>query len=228
MASDFNAYGDKLIPTTGSHGANISLQRVDELDQACLDFITQRMSQYGCCYALDIGGGAGAQAMRMARLGAKVLLIDLSDQSTSIENFNNDLGRNAITFLQQDVRTITSWPDKIDCVYSQRMLGFLRYAETLTLMTNLAQRAEPYAKFFVSTGGMQAEYASDYPDRNKPVQERFSHFSPAMSLKHGITFPECLYSDEELAQLLREAGLTIEKSWTSPFGNPKVIGCKPS
>src|SRR5437868_6281692 len=116
-----NLYGDKLLPTTGQHGSNISEQRVDELDQACLDFV--KSLQGSVCQAIDIGGGSGAQSKRMAELGASVLLIDLSDQHKAIDTFNEQLSRPCIQFVQRDVREFIEWPVPINCVYSQRMLG---------------------------------------------------------------------------------------------------------
>jgi len=59
-----NLYGDEYIPTTGAHGVNISQQRIDELDQACLDHISKLAIQYPNrrIQAMDIGGGAAIKA----------------------------------------------------------------------------------------------------------------------------------------------------------------------
>ena len=59
-SSPFNCYNDKLIPSTGQHGANISEQRIDELDHACLDFVRARKETGHSLQAIDMGGGSGA------------------------------------------------------------------------------------------------------------------------------------------------------------------------
>ena len=99
----FNIYGDRFIPTTGFHGTNISQQRVDKLDMACLSFIEDRLSTGAPLHAIDLGGGAGAQSKRMARLGAHVILIDLSATPAEIEAFNLGEKTGKITLLNKDV-----------------------------------------------------------------------------------------------------------------------------
>lgn len=88
-----NLYGDELIPTTGKHGSNISEQRIDELDQACLDFVKSRCVAKEPCQVIDVGGGSGAQSKRIALLGASVLLVDLTDQEKAMQDFNSGLVR---------------------------------------------------------------------------------------------------------------------------------------
>ncbi|MDX2027883.1 MAG: hypothetical protein SFW62_04550, partial [Alphaproteobacteria bacterium] len=105
-------YGDIAIQTTGLHGYNISEQRMDELDQTCLDFVSSRTALKQPCQALDIGGGSGAQSKRMAASGASVLFVDLTDQQQSIEDFNAKTGHESIRFIQRDIRKIAAdeWP----------------------------------------------------------------------------------------------------------------------
>jgi hypothetical protein len=108
------------------------------------------------------------------------------------------------------------------------MLGCIPYLDMLQLIQTLRARSTPKAPFFLSTGGLDTEYGQDYPDRNKPVEERFACFSSDMATKHAIFSPECLYRENELCELARKAGLHIVRSWTSPFGNPKVIAQSPA
>lgn len=225
MPEPLNLYGDTFIPTTGQHGGSIAEQRIDELDQACLDFVKSLTSEKKPCQAVDIGGGSGAQSKRMAMLESSVLLIDFTNQVQSIADFNRRLSRPAIRFLQRDVRDINDdeWPTPIHCVYSQRMLGCIPYLDTLQLLTLLKTRSSSDAQFFLSTAGLDTEYGADYPDRNKPVEMRFAHLSPNMAEKHGIYAPECLYRESDLRQVVEQAGLVPFRSWTSTFGNPKII-----
>ena len=225
MTKAINQYGDKLAPTTGKHGSNISEQRIDDLDQACLTFVKERIAQGLPCQAVDIGCGSGAQSKRMADLGASVFMADLTDQQQLAAAYNAKAGRVALRFIQRDIREIMpeTWPQTLDCVYTQRMLGALPYRDALQLMTFLKSRAAPDAHFFVSASGYDAEYQNGYPDKDKPVEERWALLDPAIGAKHNVLIPQCLYRASELAQMLEKAGLTVERFWTSPFGNPKVI-----
>ena len=177
MNNPINVYGDRLSPTTGKHGSNISAQRLDKLDQACLAFVKERAAQGLPCQAIDIGAGSGDQSQRMAQLGATVFMIDLTDQSEAVAKFNTALGREALRFIQKDVREMTAaeWPEAIDCVYSQRMLGAVRYAEALGLLTTLVNKSSRGAQYFLSASGYNSEYQKGYPDRDKPVEERWPY-----------------------------------------------------
>ena len=96
----FNIYGDCLIPTTGSHGTNISQQRIDELDKSCLSFIKDSLSKGMSLRAIDLGGGIGAHSKRMARLGAQVILIDLSTSNSFDESLQKGIGLSKNQFYE--------------------------------------------------------------------------------------------------------------------------------
>jgi len=221
----FNIYGDKFIPTTGCHGTNISQQRIDKLDISCLSFIEDSLSAGASIQAIDLGGGAGAQSKRMARLGANVVLIDLSQTNAEIEAFNIEEKLGKITLLKRDARHIPDedLPVKIDCFYSQRMINYIPYHDALSLLCRFKKKSGVKAKFFISSGGIETEYGQTYLEKDKPIAQRFGSLSEEMSTKHGINTPVCLYREQELCDLLEKAGLKILDSWTSIFGNPKII-----
>ena len=221
----FNIYGDRFIPTTGFHGTNISQQRMDKLDMACLSFIEDRLSNGIPLQAIDLGGGAGAQSKRMARLGAYVILIDPSTTPIEIEAFNVEEKTGKITLLNYDVRHIPDEdiPPKIDCFYSQRMINYIPYEDALRLLCSFKKKSPATAKFFISSGGIETEYGQTYLERDRPIEQRFGPLSEEMSNKHAINAFVCLYREEELSDLLKKSGLKILDSWTSTFGNPKII-----
>ncbi len=223
-----NLYGDRLVSTTGLHGGDISSQRVDELDHCSIDFVAQRRGGGAMPVAVDIGGGHGAQARRMARAGASALLIDLTDQQASAEDFNRELGRSAIRSFKGDVRDIdvrTLCPP-LDVIYSQRMMGCIRYAELRDLLKVLFEHANPGARCFLSASGLETEFGLTYPHRDLPVAERWASITPEMAEKHQMYAPECLYRDLELAELVAACGFTVLRAWQSTFGTPKVIAEK--
>ena len=221
----FNIYGDCLIPTTGSHGTNISQQRIDELDKSCLSFIKDSLSKGMSLRAIDLGGGIGAHSKRMARLGAQVILIDLSTSNSEIETFNMQEEKGKITLLNKDVRHIPDddLPSNIDCFYSQRMINYIPYHDALNLLCRIKKKSSRKAKFFISSGGIETEYGQTYLEKDKPIEHRFAPLSQEMAKKHDIYAHVCLYREEELCNLLEKSGLTILNSWTSTFGNPKII-----
>src|SRR5437868_7122444 len=133
-----NDHGDVLIRTTGLHGGDISSQRVDDLDQACLEFLALPQFAGATPVAIDVGGGLGGQSSRMAQHGAEVWMIDLTDQSENISTFNAVLGRQGIRFFQSDARTCDiSEAGPIDVVYSQRMLSCIPYSDARLLMRRI-------------------------------------------------------------------------------------------
>ncbi|MFZ2003658.1 MAG: class I SAM-dependent methyltransferase, partial [Stellaceae bacterium] len=157
-----NLYGDRLVPTTGLHGSNVSSQRIDELDTACLEFIERRVAEGQTSNVLDIGGGNGAQARRMAQFGANVTFVDLTDQNDAIDGFNAALGRTAIHFHQIDVRRVrlSTISPPLDVIYSQRMMGCIRYGELRRLLKSLCRHTNPGARCFISASGLDTEYGA--------------------------------------------------------------------
>ncbi len=81
-----NLYGDKVVATTGTHGADIASQRMDDLDKKCIEYALQLHDRD--VYALDIGCGLGIQGVRLAVLGVKTLLIDILDISETVETLS--------------------------------------------------------------------------------------------------------------------------------------------
>lgn len=223
-----NPFGDRLLPTTGRHGGDISSQRIDELDDACLNFVRKLRHDGVVPSAVDIGGGNGAQSRRIAQLGANVVLVDLTDQQYNVSSFNQSIGREAIRFYQTDIRDIDIMALSIffDVIYSQRMMGCIQYDELSKLLQILYSCAPKSARCFVSVGGLDTEVGIDYPHLNLPVAKRWAPIAPKMAVKHQIFAPQCLYREEEFVDLVTASGFSLVRSWTSPFGNPKVIAEK--
>ena len=223
-----NDYGDFLIPTTGVHGGDISSQRTDDLDRACLDFLQLRRSASAKPpVALDLGGGLGSQSKRMAQAGADVYMIDLSDQSANIADFNSSIGRMGIRFFQADVRTVDpSMLPRLDIVYSQRMLSCIRHLDARRLLGWICDACTPEARCFISAAGLYSEIGRSSGSHAGPIEQRWLMPSQEMAAKHQIHAPECPYSEQELTGLLESCAFEIVRRWTSPFGNPKVICTK--
>ena len=57
-----------------------------------------------------------------------------------------------------------------------------------------------------------------------PVRNRYAQLSPAQRRRHGIAEPVCLYTPDELVELVEAAGFRVRQVWTSDFGNVKLVG----
>ncbi len=217
-----NEYGDKLDQTKSARGSNVSNQRIDDLDQACLDAVTEHVKSNDHCHVVDLGCGSASQSFRLAELGAQVTAIDLS---IDIEYKHH----NGI-YIEKDFRDITAhdFKSSIDVLYSQRSLHYLRYQEMMNLLRMLYNLMSPSAMIFMSLAGYDTEYGLTYPDRNKKLEDRFTMVSPDMQKKHGIFHPLATYKKSEVFNILTDLGFKNIEVTQSDFGNIKAIATKPS
>lgn len=215
MRPPLNAHGDRLIETTGAHGADIAAQRLDALDRRALHALLERGDAPTRC--VEYGCGAGWQGLRFALLGAEVRLYDLMPPAEPTAS----LGR--IEHLRCDLAGLTAddLPPSIDIAFSQRALHYLRFADARRLVELTASRMPPGARFFVSASGIDSELGDDYAARGLPIEQRFAALAEPARRKHGIDAPLSLYAPAELSALMRSAGFDELALWSSAFGNVK-------
>lgn len=216
-----NLYGDRLRVTTGSHGPDISGQRLDALDRHALTAVLQNESR-PCC--VDLGCGLGVQGLRFAMLGACSHLYDLQAEPELLTRLRSEYGLR-LQFHSGDVRTLSasSLPKQIDLAYAQRFIHFLRFEQALALLRRVCARMPAGAPFFISGSGLGSELGQGYVGRGRPLLERYAPLAPEMAAKHGILEPVCLYDPEELTALMVQAGCVPQQVWRSEFGNLKGI-----
>lgn len=228
MTSKLNIYGDAPNPTEAGCGMDVSSQRTDALDQASCDFIRARAAKGERVTALDLGGGYGAHAIRMAEAGAeRVIMVDKSDMARArfAEAVSGGKVKDGVlAFVQKDFGALTDddVPQGFQVLYSQRAIHYLPYDDAKSFLTFLFNRMTPGGGVFLSANGWDTEYGKTYPDRDKPVQQRFALVAPDMREKHGIHHPVVTYKAEELKTLLEEAGFREAKAEASAFGNIKA------
>jgi trans-aconitate methyltransferase len=220
MSEKWNLHGDAFRPAGQGRGVDISHQRQDELDIACLDFIRALVKKGETVSALDLGGGFGAHSLRMAEAGAAVTMIDSGDSF--------DPGVSGVKFLKKDFRAVTSEdaPENFHVLYSQRAIHYIPYNEALGLLKRLVSRMAPGGCVFISAAGFDTEYGKTYPHRDKPVEQRFAPVLPDMAAKHDICQPVVTYAEDDMKRLLEEAGLGDVKISVSAFGNIKATARK--
>ena len=231
MKRKINEKGDVFLPTEDGHGVDISSQRQDELDICSCQMIRERAAAGNEVHVVDLGGGFGAHSIRMAEAGALVTMIDLS--SESVDFLKKAVGQGIITsgsvrLVQKDFRDIADLdlPEKIDVLYSQRAIHYVPYKEVLLVLSRLSHRMAGNGAVFISAAGFDTEYGKTYPDRDKPVEERFAFVAKDMQKKHGITHKLVTYKEEDMARLLETSGFRDIKVTRSDFGNIKAMACK--
>ena len=207
MSDPMNLYGDSFTPTQHNHGVDISSQRQDELDMASCRYIESLCNQGIKPVAVDMGGGFGSHAIRMAQTGATVYMIDLSD--TARQNFAAavDSGLspdNSLFFLHKSFSQLEDKdiPNAIDMLYSQRAIHYGPYHEALATLKFMWRKMKQKGQVFISAAGYDTEYGLTYPHRNKTIEERFSCLTQDMQEKHAIHHKIVTYTEEELAPLL--------------------------
>ncbi|MFH1158209.1 MAG: methyltransferase domain-containing protein [Pseudomonadota bacterium] len=220
------------VPSTeDGHGRDISSRGQDELDIRSRETVRQRVDAGNEVYAVDLGGGLGAHSVRMAEAGAAVTMIDLAPAAA--KHFNKAveqgiIASGSVRFVQKNFRDIADkdLPEKIDVLYSQRALHYVPYNEAKSVLSKLFNRMTKNGVVFISAAGLDAEYGKTYPDRDKPVEERFSLLAEDMQKKHGVTHELVLYKEEDMARLLETSGFRDIKITRSGFGSIRATACK--
>jgi hypothetical protein len=225
MPGRLNIYGDRLRPTSGAHGGDITSQRLDELDRLCLAAAIRLGPTEA--WSMDLGCGFGAQGMRFALLGLNALLVDQIAPSGLVRSFAEPHEfRIRLTYIQTKAQVLVNWRahfTPLNLIYSQRFIHYLTFSESHDLMSLLRTACLPGTRLFISASGLHSELGRSYPARNQHIEERYAHLSSAARRKHGIEAQVCLYAEEDLAGLMRSSGFRKLKLWTSPFGNVKGV-----
>jgi len=228
-----NLYGDKKIVVNSQHGVDIAQQRCDELDQECLNFVRDLKSpSTSTITVLDLACGVGGQTARLAKLGAKVIGFDFPNMGPSFNAYMAQVEHgsewNSPSFLGGDMRLIpTVWRrtnyQAFDAIICQRAIHYLPHVQAQELLGWLRTMLKPDGRFFLSVSGIHSELCNGYEHKDMRPEQRFCVLSNKMQEIHNIKQPVCLYSEDELSQLVQISGWDVERIYTSSFGNIKSI-----
>lgn len=223
QSDPLNQFDDKIVETTGTHGADIASQRMDKLDEAALRYALDIRDE--AVSALDLGCGLGAQGLRFSLIGLETTLVDILDIQQRVELMNRLFEIGGLDFVQKDARELTrsDLPENLKLAYSQRFIHYLTWDEANELLSLLADRLQDGGRIFVSASGLNTELGDGYPDRNVPPEDRYSTLAPVMAEKHDIRQEVCLYERTDMERLLNETGFEVRSVSTSGFGNVKAI-----
>ncbi|MCL2636215.1 MAG: hypothetical protein FWD50_06260, partial [Betaproteobacteria bacterium] len=81
-------------------------------------------------------------------------------------------------------------------------------------------------KLYLSTLGLHSELGDGYPGLDLPIEERFTHLSPALAAKYELDEPVCLYSERNLFMLLLEVGASVLRTRTTTYGSVKGVAVR--
>ncbi len=222
MVKALNLYDDKPVFLASGHGADIASQRADDLDLMAIEHTRSRASTF----AIDIACGAGGQAIRLANLGATVVATDIEDMTEVIRIASDNANPpGKITFVQLDMRNLDKLHIEMqaDVIVCQRAIHYLPFPEAVEVIGAIRQLLAPEGKFYLSASGINSELGEGYVGCKEFLESRYTELAPAMRDKHGIHGPVCLYSEEDMDQLLTMGGFMPEKIFSSKFGNIKAV-----
>ncbi|QKE37338.1 class I SAM-dependent methyltransferase [Ferrovum myxofaciens] len=240
--TETNIYGDKLVSLSAGHGVDVSSQRADWMDQdacehltrLCLSTTNESSSSETEVRALDIGCGFGGQVFRMAQTGAHSVGIDNTyfEPSQRMTEAARIAPGGSIEFHQQNLMLLPMIGKKLrkhhfDVVVCQRTIHYLKYAMAKCALERIGSVLKPGGLLYLSASGLGSELSNGYLAANLPVHERFAELGRFMAQRHQILSPVCLYTLEELTNLVQNAGFAVTRSEVSAFGNIKVAATKP-
>lgn len=222
-----NLYGDRRVATLSGNGVDVASQRADDLDLMAVEYI-QSIAGQRAVFALDVGCGHGGQAARMAKAGASVIAMDSHDYRVELaQSLTREGVKSGQCFFFR--AGVESQPviGPVDVVMCQRMIHYLDHRAAGIALAWFHNLSVSGGRMFLSASGLDSELGDGYPAKEIHVGRRFAQLSPEMAEKHAILAPVCLYHSDELSDLATRAGWVVEKVFTSPFGNVKLVAIKP-
>lgn len=204
--------------TVSGYGVDVVAYRVDDLDRRVLAAVADCRHDGYTPTVLDAGCGSGGLCKRLGRLGAEVSALDIVDYERAFA----DLALPNVQFIEADVADYIHTSESVfDMVVLQRVLHYLPYQTAKTLLQTLATRTE--LLLFMAVTGLDSDIGQAYGATSLPITERWAPIDAAAQADFSLTAPVCLYSMPELASLVRECGWEVVDSWTSAFGNHKIV-----
>jgi SAM-dependent methyltransferase len=206
------------------YGIDIGRERVDDWDKLLLREVRDRQAAGLPTTVLEVGCGAGGQAVRLAVAGALVVALDIDDYQQDVETVASDAGVGERVSWRHEsivdfVHTQESQP--FTYVSMQRVLHYLPYETAHVVLRTLATITTE--ALYLSVTGTTSAIATHHRAVDLPVTERFVPLTPVGQSLFAIEAPICPYSTDELLMAVASAGWVIEKVRLSDFGNIKVV-----
>lgn len=229
MTQNTNVYGDMLTTSSDGFGCDISSQRFDELDREFIAhcFLYGKAGVTG----VDLGCGYGVPSLYAAAAGLDMNLYDIDDLHARIETAVFDFKKHGpfghISFYCSDLTKPYAdlFPNIINICYSQRFVHYLTFQQARNLLYIISERMPSGSKLFISASGLHSELGTNYPDQEKPIEQRHCNLHPNVAIKHKINEKLALYTEEDLKYLVTPLGYKAASNGVtaSQFGNIKGI-----
>lgn len=218
---------------SGRYGGCVSMYTPDELDDRALQYAQHLAKTHPqqVIYAADLGASPYCpQSIRFAHEGLHVDAFDLEPPAAQFAEINQEFD-NRIRYVQKNLVDVTSTDlHPYSMVYTNRCLFYLPFHEAKKVLRQFIDQALPGAQFFISLMDMNGPLAINYPDRDKPVDERFAIPNCDYARLVECNMPVCFYyADEVESELLHDLPIRIlELIQLTPRSIKVVFEVKPS
>jgi len=168
-------------------------------------------------------------AIKLARLGAQVVVADRPDVQQEIEGRILAAGlRENISFTASTLAELPeSFPgEPFDIIVIRRGLCAMPYEEARRVVRQLLLKLKIGGKLYLSVLGLHSELSEGYAASESSIDQRFAALSPALAEKYGIHEQVCLYTERNLFMLLLEAGASVLRTLTTTYGNVKGVAVR--
>lgn len=163
---------------------------------------------------LDIGTGSGCIAISLAKYfkKAKVTAIDYSKEALTTANENAILNNVTVTFIQEDILTLTSLENSFDIIVSNP--PYVRLKEKQNMKKNVLE-FEPAIALFVPNDDALIFY------------DKIASLAKKSLSKSGLLFFEInQYLGNQTLKKLEDKGFTARQLKKDIFGNDRMIKAK--
>ena len=212
---------------SNGHGCCVSFNSWDALDSAAVEHCAALVGQGKYVSTLELGSSPYIpQSIRFARLGADAYANDLLPMADSIQDrLTGPIPR--VTFLQGDmadeVPELQRQGRRFSVVTATRCLSHLPFERAVSTLRAVKGCLTKDGMVFASLSSLRSTLADGYAHAGRPLRTRFTSALNPRADQAGLTAKLCLYEPEEVPEVVKAAGLTIERRFTSKLGTIKLI-----
>lgn len=201
----------------------------DALEHFALEECIKRQRFNQEVSALITPAGRCESAIKLARLGAHIMLGDDASRRQEIE------GRILAAGLREEIRFLDFTLGEVnlplagepyDIIIVRRGLCAMPYPEARQTLRRLLLKLKIGGKLYVSVLGIHSELGDGYTASEQMLEQRFGPLAPHMAEKYNLHSSLCLYSERNLFMLLLEVGASVLRTLTTTYGNVQGIAVR--
>lgn len=222
--------------------------QTDEQTQLDLELLVETLEFGPGDRLLDVFCGYGRHALPLARMGARVTGVDISEEY--IDGLRSDIGKLPLTAVQGDFLQLTNadlGAKPFDAGYCLgNSLSFFPRPDMLSFLTRIGSLLKPGGRFLAHSGMIAESVLPDYQARSwQPIGEGDNQsilflveneYDPLESridshltyVRNGVVQTRLaqhyVYTLAELNRLFSEAGFRVIACFGTVDGNPYALG----